>query len=1746
MFRAHVAAVVVLLLSPVVAFGEPEPAPPPAEEAYLAIKDMVREGRPEDALRAIETFLVTYHGGGGLDKIEFLKAAALVELRRFEEAAKVYEVAAEGLLGPNRKDEIARRILEIADALAADPDPSDPGAPKPDHGKAHTLYRKVLELGIGRDLEDEVRLRSALAIFRAGNPSRAVAELHEYLRAFDPAWSGPVGSPERAAGILRENPPPGGKHVHRARYLLAEAQIALGGHAAARRNLEDLLELAGKDAAILPDARWLLLATYRLPKPSVGELEAGLRAARAFLASHPADPRAAVVAWGMAESAQHHGRSDQAVKLFGRFVDRTDFRLPEGELRDAPIEGVGKSPVEWIDERTKLAVHRVGAIRFAQRRFEEAIEAFHGYVARYPDGPQWSAAQKGIIDARFEMAIDAVANGKADDARADLEGFLRSYPLDGRAPRILFLLGQLHATRADRLAAPGDEVAIPAEEIREAYEAAIADWTRLVGKYPRTEESSLALYRIGLIREERFGEPEEALATYRRLTWGSWGGHARARIALLTRKQLSLETERVFRTNEIARVKVRLRNVETLTVKRYALDLEAYFRKTHGAGGVESLDVALIQPDETWEIEVEGYRPHAPLVRDVEIPFDEDRPGVSLVTVSDGEREATTLVLRTDLDLIVRSGRREALVFAQDRRADAPAAGVRVLLSDGETVFSTGETGEDGVLRVDLAGRDVKSLRVFADRNGHVAAHALDLSGLPAPTGLSPRGYVYTDRPAYRPGQQVGIRGIVRDVVDGSYATPAGRAVEVTVTDPRGRVIHRVERTLSAFGTFEASLPLAPVAPVGTYGIAAAPKGAAGRTYAGTFRVAEFQLEKMRLEIEVPRGAYLRGETVEATIRATYAWGEPVAGRQVRVGLPDGRVLVRTTDARGETKVSVDTTGMTPGSVLPFSARIEGENVAAIARVVLARLGFGLAVRSVQDVALSGAPFDVVVTAKTAGGEPAERDLVLSVLRRVAVPTHPALDAVPWIRRPAPPAAEVTVAEHRIRTDAKGEAKLRLALEKGGRYVLRASGQDRLGQVVVTEGAVTVSDETDTTRLRFFAEADTVPVGGKATIRLHSRLPERLALLTFDGETVLEHRVVRLATGMNEVDLVVGHEHFPNFRVTAAVIDGRELRTAERPFRVERRLRVTVRPLEPIAAPGTPGRVEITAVDQLGNPVRAELSLALVDDALFGLFPDRTPPILDFFQKGTAREAAFRVAATCGFAYAGETRLVDAAIREERARQELSQQEEVLLGELRDELRTARGVRVAGRARAPGGGGAPPPPAASPRPRNGLAADREAAASKAMEKADAAPAPVREEIPGAGWWLPTVTTGEDGKAVVEATLPETTSRWRLTARGVTVETLVGEARAELVTRKDFFVEVKAPAFLRENDRIRVLARIHDRVGSEDPVDVVLRVRRPDQDGALIERVAKTATRKGEPAEVLFEALAVPAVEGLVLEVEARSGDRRDAVRRAVPVRPWGLEMADHAGGVARADAAAKLRLPATRETTSRWLTVTVGPSLERALVAMALDEPVRRLRPVRWGGHAGSDLIATASVLEYARRVKAPAADVARLSDRARALVASLALSQRPDGAWSWTIGRANADLATTARAAWGLAAARRLGLSVDAKVVQAARDWLKSTYGSLPANAHDRKAVVVHVLAELGEADFAHVNRLYRERTALTTSALSRTALALVRMGPEGARGRGCWTSSTRRRSARAGIRRRRSTGRARPGSTRTSTVTT
>ncbi len=1748
-----------------------------------------------------------------LHKSRFLKAGALAQQRKFEAAEVIYEGEANRLLAGARKQDVAGVILTFADALAVKPKADDLKSPPPNFQKAYQLYKKVAGMEISRELRDEVAFKAGRAIQQQGNHAQAIIEFQAYLNEYDPDWTGDVGTVTRASGMKKENPPPAGKHPLEARFHLAESQLKAGQFDAARVNSEDLLALLqkrqAKPAQLLADTRWQIVLSLKMPHPGA-QLERGIKATQEFLAAHTDDARAVLGAAYIAQAYQSAGRQDQAEAALGEFIAAKGYKLPAGDAATTKLPELGnESPAQFQDRYQKLAVYQIGQIRFAQKKYTAAVETWQGYINKYPDGPNWADSQRGIIDAQYQVALDAVADKKYEPSRKLFEDFLSKHPLDDRARQVLFIFGQMafHTARELKAKKTDPKVVLAEkpkdEDIRKAYQAAIDQWQRLVSKYPNHEESSVALYRIALIQEEELGDWQAALESHRRLKWGSKASPAASRVAMMTEKNLSLQTARKFRTNEKAMVNLTARNIKKVTVRQYFLDLEAYFRKTHAIGAVNHLDIGLIEPEKQWEIEVAGYADYKPLTQDIEVPFPEGKAGVCIVNISDETFEASTLVIRSDIDLVVKSSRRQALVFAEDRVKHLPVADVRLLFSDGKKIIATGLTQKDGVLVQAMDElKSINDLRVFAVKDGHVGSNALDLSGMGFSTGLVAKGYLYTDRPAYQPGQTVKLRGIIRDVKDGVYSAPADQLYLVSVADAAGRLIWEQEKKLSAYGTFHAELHLDGRAPLGNYQITARPKEKSPQAFSGAFTVQRFQLEKVRIKLETKEPVYFRGESVELSIKADYYWGQPVGDRAVSYYLPDGRHLIAKTDAKGELKVSFDTTGMPAGSVMPFTVAIEGENVRATHRVWLAEQGFGIVVRPSQPLVLSGAPFDVTVQTRTPDGKPVGAELSLLVLRREVARPDPVLSAVPWVAARSQAVNETTVEEKKVTTDAKtGMATVRLTLDKGGPYVLRATGQDRFKQIVTAEGGVDVSDAEDATKLRFFAETDTLQVGGEAKLRLHSRLDGALALLTFEGETVLSHRVITLKKEFNDIPLTLTHEHFPNFQVCVAVMDGRDLRVAHKPFRVERQLRVAVKPLAEVYAPGAAGKAEITVTDQLGKPVVAELSLAMVDEALHALFADNKPPIVDFFQQNAERHAQWAITSSCNFAYRATTTKVlkvfidekDRLARREKEAQELAAMaaagrdmarrmedaaeglEKELLGAQANESQMeesldaagALGARVLQQSQQAGLGGANGQRLLreefkKQNAANGEGDERKPGASRLRERGgglgDMAPnggasalfgkmphshglldlesadlsfknaaddgkgaadgdfglgdSVIRREMPGAGVWLPAIITDKDGKATVELRMPGSASQWRLSAHGVSVETLVGQATANVLTRKDFFVNLKAPQFLQEGDGARILARVHNLGEFEGNVDLTLTVWGGYQfKQKVVEKKARVAVTAKGAAEALFEAVTVPLSPSLRLQVVAAAGNLNDALEIVVPVRPWGLEFADHAGGVARNNEVVFLELPKDRRDGSAWMTITIGPDLKRAVIDMALGgvsapESLKAhsafwLPPSpRVGGFAGSDLLAAASALDFAQQANAPETDRQRLANRARALVGSLVVSQHTDGSWGWNQpGGSRWDV--SAVNFWALCRARDQKIPVHADTLAKAEAFLKTRFNQVGANDNDAKAVILFALSMNKAADFAHANRLHRERNQLSMPALAFTALTFVNL---------------------------------------------
>ncbi len=979
----------------------------------------------------------------------------------------------------------------------------------------------------------------------------------------------------------------------------------------------------------------------------------------------------------------------------------------------------------------------------------------------------------------------------------------------------------------------------------------------------------------------------------------------------------------------------------------------------------------------------------------------------------------------------------------------------------------------------------------------------MGLSGLGFARGLTPKGYIYSDRPAYRPGQKVNIRGIIRTVKEDRYSFEKGEKNILDVVDSQGRILRSEEISLSEFGTFHYEFDLDRFSPVGSYQLQVHPlPGKTGPTFSGSFRVEEYKLEKVKLSIEFESKVYFRGEKIEGKIAAAYYYGEPVVGKKVEYWLPDGRHLSDATDKEGIVRFAMETREFPEERLLEFSAMLPDENVRTAETVYLAVREFTASVSTIRSVYLSEEKFDITVSTSDLEGKPISREMELIVLRREGTGKR-------W--------SEVEVTTKPVVTDEKtGAGTVNVSLVKGGPHILRASGRDRFGNRITAEASVFISDKEDKTKVRIITDRQHFKVGEEVSLVVHSRLEENLALLTFEGEGILSYRLETLKEGANPVALAVGHEHFPNFALGVAVMDNNKFYTASMGFVVERELKVVVKPSSEELKPRDQLTVNIETADQNGKPVSAELSLAMVDEALFSIFADPLQEISAFFREGQQREAAMRTESSCTFSYAARTKGISPEVVAEMEKMGAADRETVArryaLERAREQVQLVARESIAvdlthAAAEKPVAGfvAAEELSVRDARLRSRIAGKFLAAPGAAPAEPAVSPPAVRMYFPEVGYWNPSIVTGADGKASVTFEAPDTATRWRLTLRGVTPETLAGQTTAQVVTKKEFFVELKVPPVLMEGDRPRMIARVHSLSDFEGEAELKLRT---TVAGETVTTPRTIKISKGV-TESLFDAFETPAAREIVFELIARAGDMSDAVSQTVPVRPWGLVYRGGTSGTASGDETLWTGLPSGRKYSDINMTIFIGTALQKALVEIALDgvDPVRREQVLRGEcivppdttSRAGSSLIGVLSCLDYVRTALGEGApDVRRLRQKGESHISELAVSQRDDGGWSWAGKGGESDPKASAMALWALGQAKKSGFVVPDKTMEAATGYLQKAFASSRQTDNEGKVVILHALSFVDRADFTYANRLYRERNSLSEAALAYLVLTL------------------------------------------------
>lgn len=1654
------------------------------------------DGKSTEARSILKKAIEAHPRGPWAAKLRGELATVELALGRPDQAEVLARAEVEALLDDSRKDRLATVYQGFAERLLA----VDPlGLQSPDPEGAYALLAQAYELAKSPTRRAELRFAMIRAGQSAGNHPRAIQDCQAYLSDF------PKGN-DRAA----------------VRLALGKSQLAAGQTVQARLTWTDLArDLKSSDTkdlqAIRARALYAIPQTFGMPKPpNPSQLSLGVAATKRALAEYPADPQAVRAAFEIGSAFANAGRLAEAISAYKDFLKADAYKVEtEAARRDRA-------------ESTMTAVFEIAGLLQAQEKYREAIEAYRDYLARFPNGPHSAEAQRLILDNRLALAEEWLRREKYETARKAWSEFAKENPLDPRVPEALYLIGSSFLLEKK------------ADEAEKAWEA-------LATKFPDSEPAARAEFEVASLLENDKGDLEGAIERYRKIKVDPWKTQARVRIAVLKAKSLVVVTPRTFRSAETPKLKVATRNIEKLTFTAYKLDLEAYFRKKQTLSGVESLDIGLVAADAEWTIDVPKYAKYKPI--ETEYSLKVAVPGAYVVKVTDERTfQATTLVLGGDLDAIVKASRLQLLVYAQDMKTGKARANARVLVADGSGKIVEAKTGKDGVLLMDWdKPRDPSALSYLILDGPNAAGSGLNVPGAVS-RGLSPRAYLYTDRPAYRPGQDVQIRGIVREVRNGRYAIEADKPYSLTIADAKGRIFLEREVKLNEFGTFHETLPLDSSAPVGAYRIVVKRPGSG--EFAGTFDVQAYQLEKADLTFKLPQTIYRRGEKIKGSLIAVLQGGIPLARKAIRLQLPDGRALEGETDAEGRYEFELATEGFGEDVPLGFTAILPAENVSANAVVMLASQGFRINLSTVRPVYLDGETFPVHVRTIDAKGDPIGEDIEV-----VAIKTDASRSRT----------VEREVARKKVRTDAKtGKADVDFAIEDkdGGSYVIRASGVDSFQTAVFADWNLSISGSKDPLKLRLISERLGFNVGEEARVDLVNRSGDGPALLTFEADKILSYRLIDVKEGRNPIAWTVGGAEFPNFTLNVARMADKKLHEARLDLGIVRALNVSINPKRETVGPNEEVEVAIETTDQLGKPISAEVGVALVDSALLRLHPDALPPIGSFFYD-QYRIGAFSTSSTIGFEYRPPSIPVPDAIVEQSELELAEKADEAKRDETLKNLKQMDSPAAAplnAPARMGGMGGAAFAPEAPAEAKEmdrfyrrsqpgtpsfdgggsgggmgGLArknGERDLKPDfflgdlglgnelgKSKKAGDRHWASPRSRYIETAYWNPSVVTGKDGKATIRFKAPSALSRYEFKARGTTgASTLVGQSTGELKVTRDFFVDLKTPETLIEGDRPRFVARVHHR-----GVTGKARLRLSIYAGGRETVSPRNIELKEDGVdEVSFEPFEVPGGETKArLSLTAKAGKESDSVETEVSVRPWGVQAIAFRSGLSSDDATVFVELPGGRDYQVPTMTVSIAPGVRRLIVEAALSDdpifyktatskedklgdlaalpPIRPI-PVRTVADVASDLLAATSALGYLKTTGGAADEARRLAERARSFVGELVSARNDDGGWPWVSGNGPgnrpSDPATSARVVWSLATAERLGLLVDRDSLDKGIAWLTSALGSNAADSETR-AAILHALSERGVNVFEQANGLNRSRRDLNDAALAELALA-------------------------------------------------
>ncbi len=952
----------------------------------------------------------------------------------------------------------------------------------------------------------------------------------------------------------------------------------------------------------------------------------------------------------------------------------------------------------------------------------------------------------------------------------------------------------------------------------------------------------------------------------------------------------------------------------------------------------------------------------------------------------------------------------------------------------------------------------------------------------------TPFVYLYTDRPVYRPGQDVYFKGLVRQNDDLHYSLLKNTQLYVTI-EQSGQQVYAKSLPLSELGNISDNFKLSDGAALGTYTISVRASKDADPFGTLDFRVADYHKPTFQVNVSADKTDILANGQVKFSLDAAYYSGGNAGGakvdwfteaapftftpdskysqfnfmdwdrdlyyrmpsQSVQAGtLAEGRAV---TDAHGHLDLSqsIDLGQTKSDQLVTLNVNITdraGDLVSGGTSVIAHQSEWYAGIRSLSYVGAQGKeqPFEIVVLDWDSNPVANQPVTVQFVERKwFSVQKQDRQGQLSWVTS----VKDAPVSQKTVTTGADGKAQVSFIPPEGGVYKAIALVSDSKGNKqqssaytwVASDQYIAWRQSNDRT-FSLIADKDSYSSGDTAEILIAQPFQgDVYALVTYERGHIYKQDVVLLSGNSTIYKLPITSDMAPMAYVSATVVSG----THDAPtpdFKIgmvrinvdtsQQALDVKVTSDKQNAGPGDSVTYTITTKDQNGKPVSADASLAVVDKAALALAPSNSGRILDSF-------------------YPVQALSVQTALG-------LVANADDFNAQYRESIPEGGGS---------GGGG---------------------------EDVSYGIITVRQDFKDTAFFRAQVTTDSNGAAQVTVKLPENLTTWVADARAATSDGRVGQAADELVSAKPLFVELQTPRFFVAGDRARVGAVIHNHGAAPLKVNVGLEA----QGVTLITPTAQTVEVAAQSQAYVTWDLNVNVNASRVdLTAQAASGSFNDSSKPAlgtlpgqgIPVYTYSaVETVGTSGILATANSITEaIQLPTAYDYNNAQLDISLSPSL-----AASLQDGLTYLKDYPYSGmeQIVSSFLPNVITTRALKLAGLPNASLqAALDQQINPALQRIYGRQKADGGWSWWDG-SESDPQTSAYVALGLLEAKADGIPVSQDTLNNGLKYLNQNLPDLYQNAsnwqYNRHAFMLYVLARGNALQAGQTNFIYEQRGSL------------------------------------------------------------